>query len=54
MRPDPSGRFPGASKKRIFVPPQSLPSAPTPGPTETRSETTDTRAARSLRHRRIQ
>lgn len=34
----------------LFVPPQSTPNS---GPTETRNETTDTRAARSLRRRRI-
>ncbi|GAA3777712.1 hypothetical protein GCM10023083_12860 [Streptomyces phyllanthi] len=37
----------------FFVPPPSPPSAPIPGPTETRSETTDTRAARAQRRRRI-
>ncbi|GAA3147610.1 hypothetical protein GCM10010521_38620 [Streptomyces rameus] len=35
----------------FFVPQPSPPPAQNPGPTETRSETADTRAARSLRRR---
>jgi hypothetical protein len=37
----------------FFVPPPSPPSAPVPGPTETRNETADTRTARVQRRRRI-
>lgn len=37
----------------FFVPPPAPPSSPIPGPIETRTETADTRAARSQRRRRI-